>query len=251
MLCNLEKEITQMTVFCSSLNLWRRSARLAAFVIVLAAAWVAGARAQTPPYALFQYSTITGSGNTITATQLPVVTTSGTVYQNVTLLFDVDASGNLTLAPGYPEVVKSPRPFTANFVPGTYVGPSTILSGKAIITVSGPSVGPGGITEWSLSAPTGADPCSYPSSAVWYAVPALANSPLAARLSKAGITSTAVQYGVGGSQCSTDGYDWEQNTLLGFSQTSGTTLAISSYTYDGVTDYNTARDTITYTLQTP
>jgi len=239
-----------MTVFCSSMNLWRRAARMATFVMVFAAAWVAGARAQTPPYALFQYSTITGSGNTITATQLPVVIASGTIYQNVTLLFDVDAEGNLTLAPGYPQVVKSPRPIMSNFLAGTYVGPPTILSGKAIITVSGPSVGPGGVTEFNLTAAAGADPCTFPSSGTWYVVGSdLANNPFASRLKTDGITSTLVSYGVGSSECNDDNLDWLQDSLLGFSQV-GTTLTIYSYTHDG-TDHNTAQDQITYTLQNP
>jgi hypothetical protein len=128
-----------MTAFCSRISSWRRAARLTTFVMVFGAAWVAGARAQTPPYTLFQYSTITSSGNTITATQLPVVTATGTIYQNVTLLFDVDSSGNLTLAPGYPMVVPSTRPIMSAFKAGTYVGAPTILGGKATITVSGPS----------------------------------------------------------------------------------------------------------------
>src|ERR1700733_12617407 len=198
-----------MTVFCSKMNLWHRAVRLATFAIVFAASWVSGARAQTPPYALFQNSTITGSGNTITATHLPVITSGGIIYQNVTLLFDVDAEGNLTLASGYPQVVKAPRPNMSAFRAGTYVGPPTILGGKATITVSGPSVGPGGVTEFSLSAATGADPCTYPSSATWYVVGSvLANNPLASRLKTDGITSTLVSYGVGSSQCDTDSLDW-------------------------------------------
>jgi hypothetical protein len=238
-----------MIEFCSSPNSWRRTARLATFVIVFAATWGAGARAQTPPYALTQFSTITGSGNTIAATQLPVVTATGTIYQNVTLLFDVDSAGNLTLAPGYPMIVPSPRPIVSNFRAGTYVGPSTILGGKATITVSGPSVGPGGSTQWAIAAANGADPCTYPSSATWYVGPA-ANNPVAGRLKSVGITSTAVSYGTGGSQCDTDGDDWLKDSLLGFTQV-GNMLTIYSYTFDTTGDSSKPLDQITYTLQAP
>ena len=186
--------------------------------MVLAALWVANAHAQNPPYLLFQSSTLSGSGNTISVTQLPVVTSTGISYKNVSLLFDVDSQGNLTLASGYPIVTVPTRPIVSAFKAGTYVGPPTILGGKAVIVVSGPSVGPGGSTEWSLTSGSGADPCTYPDTAVWYAVQALANSPLATRLKSANITSTMSSYGVGRSQCTTDGYYWEQNTLLGFSQ---------------------------------
>lgn len=236
-----------MTILSSKLCSWSRAARLAAFPIIVGAVCVAGARAQTPPYALFQYSTISGSSNMITATQFPVVNASGvTTYQNVTLLFDVDSLGNLTLAPGYPTVVTSPRPVVSGFKAGTYVGPPTVLGGKASIIISGPSVGPGGGTEFTLVAATGADPCTFPSAAVWYDVASLATNPLTTRLKNAGITSTFSSYGTGGSQCNTDGNDWAQNTLLGFSQT-GNTLTISSYTYEGIYDYGTPKDTIVYT----
>jgi hypothetical protein len=242
-----EEEITQMTVLSSRICSWRRAARLATFPIILGAVWAVGAQAQTPPYALFQYSTISGSSNTITATQLPVVNASGvTTYQNVTLLFDVDSLGNLTLAPGYPTVLTPPRPLVSGFKAGTYVGPPTVLGGKATIIVSGPSVGPSGGTAWTLVAAAGADPCTFPSAAVWYDVASLANNLLATRLKNAGITSTFSSYGTGGSQCNTDGNDWLQSSLLGFSQV-GNTLTISSYTYEGIYDYGTPKDTIVYT----
>ncbi len=117
-------------------NLYARRAgvRLITVVTAMAAAGV-GARAQDAsidstsppaPYSLFQYSTLTGSGRTILATRVPVVLTNGSiVYKNLTLLFDVDAAGNLTVAPGYPQVVASPTPIVYNFEAGKYVGPST------------------------------------------------------------------------------------------------------------------------------
>jgi hypothetical protein len=237
------------------LDRWRRTTRLAMYLLLSSALWMVTAQAQdsgtslpldspTPPYALFQYSTLTGAGNAVVASWVPVVTTHGTVYKNVTLLFAADDSGNLTLVPGYPQVGPAPAVLIANFKAGKYVGPSVILSGQAMITVSGPGVAPGGATEWAIAAATGAAGCTYPSTATWYVGP-LATSPIVARIQKAGITSTAWSYGVGGSQCST-GLAWLADSLLGFSQV-GNTITIVSFTHNG-TDQAQPVDQITYTL---
>jgi hypothetical protein len=243
-----------MNVFCKSLNLWsfrRHATRLATLVMIVAAVWVfvAQAQAPTPPYAEFQYAALTGSGNTITATQVPVVLASGvTVYENVTMQFNSDANGNLALVPGFPQVIPAPTLLSSSFKAGNYVGPSAVLSGKALIAVSGPGVTNGGSTEWSLNSITGADSCTYPSSATWYVGP-ISTSPLATRLSAAGITSTAWSYGVGAGQCGNSGTvdgAWFGNTLIGVSQI-GNTITIVSLTLYGK-DQAVPADQITYTL---
>jgi hypothetical protein len=239
-------------------NLWRRSARLAAIVLTSTAAWFGPARAQTVnfstlaratsgQYALFQYASITGSGDTITASWVPVVTSSGTtLYENVTLQFDVDSSGNLTLAKGSPTVVPAPIIQVSSFVPGIYVGPSNVGGGNACITVSGPGATTGGETEWSLAASPGSWTYTYPASATWYVGP-LNTSPLAPRLQAANITSTDYSYGVVGSEPWIEDGTWYTNTLIGLSQT-GSTLTIVSFTpYSTGKDQNTPVDEITYT----
>ena len=219
----------------------RRAARFVLLVSACAAAAFSQSTA-TPPYSLFEYSTLTGSGNTITASWVPIVTATGTtIYKDITLQFDVDSAGNLTLAPGFPQVTPSPALNVANFQAGKYVGLNTYCpSGQATITVSGPGVAPGGATEWSLGASCS---YSYPSSATWY-VGNIANNPLAARIKNAGITSTAWSYGIG------SGYNvyghWAAGSLLGFSQT-GNAITIATFTSGGV-DHNTPIDQITYTL---
>ena len=235
-----------MKPICKNSKLWCRTALAAAFM----AAWAPLAQSQLqaqaagPEYALFQYSSLTGSGNTITASWVPVVTAAGTtIYKNITLQFNVDASGNLTLIAGYPKVIPAPILVVSSFAAGNYASPSTVLSGKGLITVSGPGATDGGATEWSLAASPGADNNTYPSQATWY-VGALADSPLANRLKAAGITSTAWSYGVGGITFGT-AY-WASNSLLGFSQI-GNQLTIVSFTYGG-TDHSTPVDSITYTL---
>src|ERR1017187_2700037 len=91
----------------------------------LIAACAAVASAQTPPYALFQQATLTGSGNTINATQVPVVTASGlTLYLNLSLQFNVDNNGNFTISSGFPQTTSAPSPITNGFRAGRYVGPS-------------------------------------------------------------------------------------------------------------------------------
>ena len=152
--------------------------------------------------------------------------------------------GNLTLASGYPQVSQAPTLLTSGFKAGTYVGPSSIAGGKALITVSGPGVTDGGATMWSLSTAAGASSSTYPISATWYAGP-IASNPNAARLSKAGVTSAAYSYGtVGGST----GYcTWSNNALIGASQI-GNTLTLVSFSVGGCSDTNVPSDTITYTL---
>ena len=230
------------------LNSGRRTVRLALTLMVFSAvAFVA--RAQTPQ-AFFERSTVTGSGNTISATNVPVVISGVTVYVNVTMQFNVDHNGNLTLSSGYPQVVAAPNLLSSSFMAGTYVGPSTAANGKATVTVSGPGVTDGGATTWSLSAASGSDPCTYPGTATWYVGP-VANSPVAARLKTAGITSTAWSYGVSSSpSCGADPYHWSSGALIGVSQT-GNAITIASFTayYGDVGDSSAPVAQITYTLK--
>ena len=243
-----------MTIFCKSVYSWQRAAQ-ATLLIALLGAWTGVVHAQTeedasgetttavPPYGAFQLSTLTGSGNTIVATRVPIVLAGKTIYKNVTLAFAVDSSGNLTLAPGYPKFVPAANPIIAGFRAGRYVGPSNVLGGAAIITVSGPGVASGGATEWSIAAGAGASGCTYPSSATWYVGPITSN-PLYPRLKAAGIASTAWSYGVtGGEECYGT---WWDDTIIGVSQI-GNALTIVSFTDNGITK-NTPFDQITYTL---
>ena len=234
-----------MTAFYKRMNLRRRTARFATCIMVFAASVVA-AHAQTPPYAEFQYSTLTASGNTITGTMLPVVTTNGTSYVNVVMQFDVAADGTLTIAPGYPQIAPSPRPSIRNFLAGNYVGPSA--DANYDITVFGPGVTAGGATEWSLATSTGATCYTTPTTATWYVFSGpMAQHPFAAYLKKAGITAatySAYSWGVTGDQTCGGGITWETNTLIGLSQI-GDSLMILSFTSNGVYQSQPA-DEITY-----
>lgn len=236
------------------------AARLGTLVTVFSVTVAPIARAQVEGHtSLFQYAHLSGLQNTITATRVPVVTDTGTtIYKDVTLQFDVDQDGNLTLSSDFPQVVDSAAALVLSFRSGTYVGPGTVLNGKASVEVNGPGVSEGGATTWSLAASSSADVCTYPSSATWYVGPT-SNNPLLARLKRLGITSTAWSYGVaggiiGGSGPCVNGSriadNWGPGTLIGVSQ-SGNALTIASFSRGGSLDDSYPRDQITYRLVTP
>jgi len=241
-----------MNAFCKSLYSWRRAARLATFVIVLAACVVA-AHAQTQetasqqpptgtPEALFQDSTLTGTTNTINVNWLPVAnTTMGTIYDDVTIQFAVAADGTLTVASV--QIAPSPRVIIDHFKAGNYIGPSNDTN--FLITVSGPGIAPGGVTEWSLAASPGASGYTYPSEATWWCGP-IKNSPYWKRIKAAGVPLQGFCYGVGSGYDSN--YNWGTDSLLGFSQ-NGDDLTISSFTHLG-TDQPEPVDNIPYTYCT-
>jgi hypothetical protein len=199
----------------------------------------------------FQYAALTGSGNTITLTRVPVTTSSGQiVYQDITLQFDNDSSGNLTLTNGFPMFALSPSLQVSSFQTGNYAGPGSVANGNAVITVNGPGVVSGGSTAWSSISAGNADPCTFPVSATWYVGP-VSNNPMAARLTKAGITSTAWSYGISGNgiafSCGGSlSFHWSNGSIIGVSQT-GNSITFASFTNNGF-DQASPVDQITYSL---
>lgn len=247
-----------MTTYNKTPRSARHAAWIAALVIVPALSWVAVTHAQSKgaPYALFQYSTLVGSGNTLTASRIPVVIAAGnTIFKNITIQFDVDPDGNLTISPDNPQMSDAPPLQVSSFKAGSYIGPGSILDGKTPAFVDGPGVTDGGATSWSFSTAPGSDTCTYPGSATWYVGP-IDSNPVAARLKKVGITSTGWSYGVAsGPRHSTDctksflrfyGSDWEPGTLVGVSQ-SGNAITIASFTNNSV-DRSAPVAQITYRL---
>jgi hypothetical protein len=223
-----------------------RAARLAALIVVTCALAL---NAQTVPYALFQNSTLTSTTNTINVTQLPVVTSKGTSYFNLTIPFDVSETtdGTITITPGTLQQTAAPRPSTDSFKGGTYKGPD---DSTELITVSGPGVGPNGSTVWTIAPATGSSGCLVPYSAVWYDVGTnITANPLYPRLKSDKITSTGtVSFGTGSTNnnvCN-PANNWYTDSLLGFSQV-GNTLTVSSYS-NGNGDSSTPLDQRTYTL---
>jgi hypothetical protein len=227
----------------------RRIAHLATIIIGFTASCAVSMWAQAPeappasPAALLQNATLNGTGNTFAATYLPVITSNGTIYVDLTVQFAVDANGNVTVSSV--QQVPAPTPINGDFVPGTYLGPD---SSTELISVSGPGVTQGGSTEWSLAPASGAAGCLYPNSATWFVGPIKSN-PLYARIKKAGIPTggNILFFGVGGSNCNVA--DWQTDSLLGFAET-GKQITIESFTQSGV-DHNSSVDQKSYTLQPP
>src|SRR5262249_49058546 len=123
--------------------------------------------------------------------------------------------------------------------------------GKYLVTVSGPAAGSGGSTAWSLLTTKGADPCTVPLAATWYAG-AIADNPLAPRLKKAGITTTEYSFGMvgGGPPCVDSQYDHNflQNSLIGAKQI-GQVLQIFSFTDPLGRDLKLPNAMIPYTIR--
>ena len=238
-----------MTLSRPTLVAFRGAVRLMTFAFVLVAVSTLAVRAQTSgtPSILFQDAGVATSTNTIDVTRVPVVNSKGTItYYDISLVFEQSGSGEPVLVSGSPVVATSAKPNSANFIAGTYIAPTGMFDNNGIITVSGPSALAGGGTEWTLTLPSGAYGETYPNSAVWYVEP-IASNPLAARIQKAGLTSTQYSYGVGNTF--TD--HWYENSLLGFSQ-SGNSLTITDFTNLGNdVDQSTSADQITYILQKP
>ncbi len=237
-----------MNVVCTTSELRIRIARsaiLAAFAVVACAL---GLSAQTTPAAMVQNSTLSGTTNTINITQLPVVTSKGTIiYDNVIIEFDVADDGTLTIGSGFPQITAAPRPIVNGFVAGTYLGPDDKTE---LITVSGPSVGPNGSTVWTISPGPGSSGCLLPYSATWYDVGSnTANNPLYTKwLKPLGFSGPQLmQFGVGGGNTCNPNLAWEADTLLAFSQV-GKALTITSYSQNGG-NTSTPVDQRTYILQ--
>ena len=96
---------------------------LAGLVLALGAGFGSPADAATPtPY--LQDSTIVGSGGTLTITDMPVQTSTGSlVYKDVTIQLNAATNGNVTIAPGFPKEQAAIAPILNNFVAGKYAGP--------------------------------------------------------------------------------------------------------------------------------
>ena len=218
-------------------------------ILIVGGVIVARAQTQGGPYSLFQFATLTGSGNTITATRIPVVNGAGkTAYKNMTLQFDVDSDGNLMPSSGFPQLFDAPALLVSSFKAGSYIGPASVLGGKTPVYVDGPGLTDSGATTWSITTAAGADPCTYPGSATWYVGP-IDSGPMAPRLKKAGITSTGWSYGVGGASCRDYNFNifsWGSGSLIGVSQ-SGNAVTIASFTYNG-SDYSSPQSQVTYRL---
>lgn len=195
------------------------------------------------PAIYFEFSTLTGSGNTIYAIRVPVRTSTGAFkYFDIAMQYNVNSAGTPVLASGFPKVTPSVSLNVSGFKAGKY---ESIISSskKAIAIVDGPGIGPNGTTAWSFNKTSDSDRCTNPESAAWYTGP-ISSNPLAARLKAAGITHTGYSYGISGGGCTSA---FSNGRLLGVAQT-GNALTIVSFTNVSGKDQSVPIDQITYRL---
>jgi hypothetical protein len=190
---------------------------LSAFAIGLALASPAQAAS---PEVFLDSSMIVGAGGTLAIDQLQFTTSAGAVKcDNVTIPFNVGSTGSLVI--GTPEVTTCVSLQTNHFVPGTYV----ILGYPKdnTIKVTGPAVGVGGSTVWSLSASPTIDSGTWVLDARWTVGP-LSDNPEAQAYLKTCSNITPdpnASYGLGSPYFSA-------NTLMAMVQTAGN-LTIQAY----------------------
>lgn len=187
-----------------------RSVIVRAAAVLSSVAVICPAARAASPTVYLQNSMIVGSGGTLTISRLPFNNGTRIIYDDVTIPFSVQAGalviGNLVAKP-------SQKLLTNGFVPGVY----TTLGGKAdaTATVTGPGVGVGGSTVWSVAAK--APDSGTPITAVQWTVGPLSDNPtVQAYLKTYAITPDPnYSYGVG----QAGGYS---STLVGFAQVGGT-----------------------------
>jgi hypothetical protein len=211
------------------------------------------ASAAATPTIYAQEAAITASGDTVTATRIPIQTSSGNfLYYDVSTIYGITSAGALSVVST--TITPSASPLVSNFQTGTYVAPGTL---NFTDRLTGPGVEAGGNTAWTFAANGGTnESCAYPYSATWYTGP-IASNPIAARIQQAGITSSDYSYGftgpVGG-LCYTAsyyfGFSGNVPALIGASQV-GNSLTLVSFTDSAGKDHSLPVAQITFSFSTP
>jgi hypothetical protein len=184
-----------------------------------------GAEAYAQTTVSAQSASISGASGTIVATRVPVQIGSGTPsYFDVTIALTATTSGGTVTGVS---VSGSSAPSqtiqTAGFQAGTYMD-----SVGNTYFVTGPGVGPGGATSWSLIASSG-DNCNSIIDLTWYTGAGKQN-PEYPRVAKAKIINPdEYSFGVsGGTNGCFGSADFYQGFLIGASQ-NGNGITISSF----------------------
>jgi hypothetical protein len=142
------------------------------------------------PRASFGAALVTGADNRISVSRVPVLDSVGKVYyKDLTINFQVDSTGNLTL--GTATIYASPSLVTSGFQAGNY---KDTLGNTYQLT--GPSVIPGTTrTVWSLAFTAGTYVTQFSMS---WVTGAIAGHPNESSLKSRNITSTAYSWGIVG-----------------------------------------------------
>ena len=178
------------------------------------------------PTSFLQYGVISGQGQTITLTRIPVTNARGAVsYYDGSISFIVAPTGTLGTNPTV-TFIPSPTLTTAQFQPGRYYAASPFSPYYALGTVSS-GVGAGGRTVWTWAEDGGAQSATAPAQAVWQTVSPPAD--IVARLAAAHVPNNfAYAYGTS-ALASTYGYTFYNNGLLAAEQTANA-ITLISYT---------------------
>ena len=224
---------------------------LIALGVAFAAIGLGGPALGATPTVYAGSATITGAGDIVQVSRMPVQTSSGTVvYYDVTITFGVTSAGALSVVST--TIGPSPSLIITNFKAGTYASPAGLNFTEL---VSGPGIGPAGTTAWNIAKSGGSNlGCAYPATASWYTGP-IASNPYAARITGAGITTTDYSYGISGpisSICSgveSQEFNNASNVapLIGASQT-GNSLTLVSFTDPTGKDHSVPVGQVTLTL---
>jgi hypothetical protein len=198
------------------------------------------------PALFMQSATIKGAANALTLRRVPAQDADGKItYKDISMRFDVDAFGNVTLNTDSVKITPSPTLKVGEFKQGTYNGyhACDILSPPrcdATFKVGSPGVGSGGRISGSIQRISGRDDDEF--SASWTSGP-IAGHPHEAKLNEAGITSTAYNWGVMGTAGShTQNSGWKAGDIIGAVQAGGN-LTLVNFAND-----NKADSTLAFTL---
>lgn len=144
---------------------------------------------------LDQATSINSAGSVMRAYRVPVTTTTGTKYYDITFDLTQDTTGKPVMKATFPAVALSPTLLVGQFKAGKYKDGC-----GNVYTVSGPGAAAGGRTTWgiiltkSISSSIGACNGGSQINGSWTTGP-IAGHPLASRLTAQGISSTAYSWG--------------------------------------------------------
>jgi hypothetical protein len=189
------------------------------------------------PRIFLESSVIKGAGGIVKIRRVPIQDSTGAIkYRDISLSFDVNNAGEISLSPGSPQITPSPRLKVGEFKQGVYVGS---LAG-ILYDVGSPGVGPGGRAAGSInSRPRPPGGCRGDRLSVSWVTGPIQGHPNEAALTAAGITSTALSWetaAVMDDNCSDVDYPgWENGNIIGAIQT-GDQLSVHNFGNDNVED---------------
>ncbi len=192
------------------------------------------------PTIYMQSATINGASNVVTISRVPVQNGAGVItYKDISMSFIVDTNGNITFNNAALKIVASPLLNVGAFKPGTYHGYAVGTSPTFTFKVGAPGVGTGGRISGSISRITARTWDIF--NASWTSGP-IAGHPHQAKLTAAGITATAYNWGIMGTagQGTCEG-GWCAGHIIGAIQ-DGTQLSIFNFGTDNKADHQLTFD---------